>query len=147
MKWVKLGSLILMGLFYLSGGWNHFANPDAYKPLMPPYLPAHDLLIAVSGAAEIVLGLGLFIPATRRLAAWGVIALLVAVVPANIHVALYNVPMFGAAEGSGIWNWVRVAFQPVLMLWAWWYTRPDPGSGAAQEASPSAVSSSTTPTP
>ena len=140
MKWVKLGSLILMGVFYVFGGFNHFANADFYKPLMPPYLPAHDFLIALSGAAEIGLGLALFVPATRRIAAWGIIALLVAVVPANIHVAIYVVPMGTATEGYGIWNWVRIAFQPVLMLWAWWHTRPF-AVGALQEASSSTVAS------
>lgn len=126
MKWLKLGLLVLMGAFYVLAGWNHFANPDFYAPMMPPYLPAHELLIAASGLAEIGLGLAVWVPQTRRLAAWGIVALLVAVVPANFHVAMHDVPIGEATQGAGVWNWVRIAFQPVLMLWAWWYTRPDP---------------------
>jgi uncharacterized membrane protein len=127
-KWVKLGSLVLMGAFYVFAGWNHFANPEFYRPMMPPYLPAHDLLIVVSGAAEIALGIAVLIPRTRVLAAWGIVALLVAVVPANFHIAIHDIPIGGAAEGGGALNWVRIAFQPVLMLWAWWHTRRDPQS-------------------
>ncbi len=126
MKWVKLGSVALLGAFYVFGGWNHFANPDFYAPMMPPYLPAHDLLIRLSGVAEVTLGVAVLVPASRRLAAWGIIALLVAVVPANFHIAIYDLPIGEATQGAGGWNWVRIAFQPVLMLWAWWHTRPDP---------------------
>ena len=53
------------------------------------------------------------------------IALLVAIFPANIHVALNNVPLPGRTEGAGIWNWIRLPFQFVLIAWAWWYTRAD----------------------
>ena len=124
MKWLKLASLVLLAAFYVFSGINHFVSPEFYRPIMPPELPAHDLLIWLSGEAELVLGVGLIIPETRRMAAWGIIAFLLAVVPANIYVAAQNLPM-GGTEGAGVWNWVRVAFQPVLMLWAWWHTRPD----------------------
>lgn len=126
MKWLRLGSLVLMGAFYAAAGINHFVDPAAYRPLMPPELPAHELLIWLSGAAELALGVGLIIPETRRWAAWGVIALLIAIVPANIYVAVHDIPLAGAPEGAGAGNWARVAFQPVLILWAWWHTRPDP---------------------
>ncbi len=59
----------------------------------------------------------------RRLAAWGIVALLIAIFPANVHIALHDVPVFGAARGAGVWNWVRLPFQAVLIAWAWWYTR------------------------
>jgi len=125
MKWVKYGSLGLLAVGYVILGAYHFWNPDVYRPMMPAYLPEHDLLIAVSGAAEIALGLAILVPQTRVLAAWGIIALLVAVVPANINVAIYDIPIGNAPQGFGAAvNWGRVAFQPVLMLWAWWHTRP-----------------------
>ena len=147
MKWIKLASLVLLGAFYVFAGWNHFANPDFYKPMMPPYLPAHDLLIVLSGVAEIGLGLAVLVPQTRRLAAWGIVALLVAVVPANFHIAIYDLPIGTATEGAGGWNWVRIAFQPVLMLWAWWHTRPDPAPASdSYEASSSAAASGSSPT-
>ena len=115
--------LYLQVVFYVFAGVQHFRIPDAYLPMMPGYLPAHAELVFLSGVAEVLCGLGLLLPQTRRLAAWATIALLVAILPANIHVALHNVPLFGASEGAGIWNWVRLPFQFVFMAWAWWYTR------------------------
>ncbi len=91
--------------------------------MMPPYLPWHLQLVYLSGIAEIVCGVGVMIPPTRKLAAWATIALLLAVYPANIHVAVNNVPMLGAEEGAGLANWVRLPFQFILIAWAGWYTR------------------------
>ena len=114
--------LWLMGVFYIVAGLNHFINPDAYLPMMPPYLPWHGFLVWLSGVAEVVLGVGVLVPAVRSISAWGIIALLIAIFPANLHIALYNVPVFGAREGAGIFNWIRLPFQGLLILWAWWYT-------------------------
>ena len=115
--------LAVMGLFYVFAGAMHFIRPDYYMPMMPPYLPWHSQLIFLSGLAEVLCGLGVLFPPTRRLAAWGTIALLIAVFPANIHVAFDNVPVFGAKEGAGALGYVRLPFQAVLIAWAWWYTR------------------------
>jgi uncharacterized membrane protein len=115
-----------MGVSYVVAGLMHLARPEYYLPMMPPYLPWHAVLVFLSGIAEIGLGVTVLVPALRRAAAWGIILLLIAVFPANIHIALHNVPVFGAAEGAGIWNWVRLPLQGVLILWAWWYTRPEP---------------------
>lgn len=123
MRILKLVLLWVMGAFYIFGGIMHFRMPDAYMPMMPAYLPAHLFLIYLSGVAEIVCGVGVLIPRTRVLAAWATILLLIAVLPANIHIALHNVPVFGAKEGAGILNWVRLPVQGVLIAWAWWYTR------------------------
>jgi uncharacterized membrane protein len=126
MSTIKRILLWLMAAFYIVGGLMHFARPDYYVPMMPPYLPWHDALIFLSGVAELGLGVAILIPALRVPAAWGIILLLIAIFPANLHIALHNVPVFGATEGAGIWNWVRLPLQLVLILWAWWYTRPDP---------------------
>jgi uncharacterized membrane protein len=115
--------LYLMGAFYVFAGVNHFRVPDFYVQIMPPYLPWHLELVYLSGIAEIVCGVGVLIPRLRVIAAWATIALLIAIFPANLHVAMNNVPMVGAAEGAGIWNWVRLPFQLVFIAWAWWYTR------------------------
>jgi len=114
-----------MALFYIGGGIVHFADPGFYLPMMPPYLPYHLELVYLSGLAEIVLGLAVLIPRARRLAAWGIILLLIAIFPANLHIAMNDVPLAGADEGAGVWNWVRLPFQAVLIGWAWWYARPD----------------------
>jgi len=111
-----------MAAFYVVAGLMHLARPDYYLPMMPPYLPWHSELILLSGLAEAGLGIAVLIPALRARAAWGIILLLIAVFPANLHIAMHNVPVFGAAQGAGIWNWVRLPLQLVLILWAWWYT-------------------------
>jgi len=124
MSWAKRILLGVMGLFYFGSGLNHFGNPEFYLPMLPPYIPYHRDLVYLSGLAEVVLGVAVLIPRTRNLAAWGIILLLIAVFPANLHVALHDVPLFGGQQGLGIWNWVRLPLQGVLILWAWWYTEP-----------------------
>jgi uncharacterized membrane protein len=117
----KLVLLWVMSAFYVLGGVYHLVNPGFYLPMMPPYLPWHLELVQLSGVAEIVLGIGVLIPSLRRAAALGLIALLIAVFPANLHIAMHDVPLAGAAEGAGIWNWVRLPLQAVFIAWAWWY--------------------------
>jgi uncharacterized membrane protein len=113
--------LYIMAALYVVAGAMHFIRPDVYLPMMPPYLPWHKALILISGAAEVLLGLAMLSPRLRPYAAWGIILLLVAVFPANIHIALNDVPLFGNPTGAGIWNWIRLPLQAVLALWAWWY--------------------------
>lgn len=114
--------LWIMAGFYVLAGVNHFVAPEFYLRIMPDYLPWHLALVYVSGVAEIVLGIAVLIPRLRRLAAWGIIALLVAVFPANVHAAMSEIPL---ASGDPFWNWVRLPFQGLFIVWAWWYTRPD----------------------
>lgn len=118
----------LLGLFYVFAGWNHFRDPGFYVPMIPPFLPAPRELVELSGVAELGLGLaalvlGTHVPRLRRWIAWGVIALLVAVFPANLYIAFENVPIGGRAEGLGVMNWVRLPFQFLFIGWAWIYTR------------------------
>jgi uncharacterized membrane protein len=79
----------LCGPVFIAAGANHFRNPRFYRAIMPDYLPAHDELVAASGVAEIVGGAALMHPRTRRLGAWWLIATLIAVFPANLHMALH----------------------------------------------------------
>ena len=120
---IKTIILYVLVVFYVVAGANHFLQPDVYLPMMPPYLPWHRALIYVSGAAELGLGLSMLSPTLRPAAAWGLILLLIAIFPANLHIALHDVPLFGNTEGFGVWNWVRLPFQAVFIAWAWWYTR------------------------
>ena len=122
LKIAKRILLWVMAAFYVGGGVLHLLRPDFYLPMMPPYLPWHAQLVFLSGVAEILCGLGVLYPPTRKLAAWGTFALLVAVFPANIHVAVNNVAVFGATEGAGPAGFIRLPFQLVLIAWAWWYT-------------------------
>jgi uncharacterized membrane protein len=114
--------LWLMAAFYVVAGVNHFVSPEFYLPMMPDYLPWHLGLIYLSGVAEIALGIAVLIPRLRVLAAWGIIALLVAVFPANLYAAMHQIPLIGTEP---MWNWVRLPFQALFIAWAWWYTRPD----------------------
>jgi uncharacterized membrane protein len=122
MRWLKLASLVLMALFYIFAGYNHFARPEFYLRMMPPYIPYHDAMVFLSGVAELGLGVALLIPPLRVYAAWGVIALLIAIFPANVHMAVANVP-FGDAPSWAAW--ARLPFQALFIAWAWWHTRPD----------------------
>ena len=133
MRWVKLASLSLMALFYVFAGYNHFANPAFYLRMMPPYIPAHEAMVFLSGVAEVALGVALLIPQLRVYAAWGVIALLIAVFPANLYMATANITLGNAPS----WTlWARLPFQGVFIAWAWWHTRD---ASAAQSASAGAA--------
>ena len=118
---VKWASLVVMGLLYIGLGINHLVNPHMYEGIMPPYLPAPRFLIYLSGVCEIALGVLVLVPVTRKWAAWGIIAMLLAFMPVHIHMLVH------AAEYPGIPYWAlvaRIPLQGVFILWAWWYTRP-----------------------
>jgi uncharacterized membrane protein len=121
-----------LGLFFIAAGIGHFVMAEFFLAIMPPYIPWHHFFVYLSGVAEIALGVALLIPATTRLAAWGLIALLIAVFPANIHMAL-NPELF-ADFGTPTALWVRLPLQGVLIAWAFWYTRP--GDREATESQP-----------
>jgi uncharacterized membrane protein len=109
-----------LAAFFVVAGLNHFLNPGPYLAMMPPYLPWHKGLIVVSGLAEIAGGLGILIPKMRWLAGWGLIALLVAVFPANVQVALHGWPGVQIPQ----WTlWARLPLQSVLIVWVYWVCR------------------------
>ena len=117
MKYLSLG---VMAMFYTAAGVAHFGRPDQYLKIMPPFLPARLALVYISGGIEMMLGVMLLFPQFRVLAAWGVIALLIAVFPANIF-------MFQkGSAATGVPQWVlllRLPLQGVLIAWAYWHTR------------------------
>jgi uncharacterized membrane protein len=117
---VKTVFKVLMGLLYIAAGTNHFRNPALYVSIMPPYLPFHLELVYLSGILEILLGVLLLIPRYSHLAAWGIIALLIAIFPANINMALHPelTPQF-----PNVALWLRLPLQVILILWAYWFTR------------------------
>lgn len=121
--------LWVMAAFYVFGGFNHLLNPDFYVAIIPPGLPNPEWLNVLSGLAEIVLGVYLLEPRVRVLAAWGIIALLIAVFPANVWVALHNV---GIGGPDAVFNYIRLPFQALFIVWAWWYTRPDASAGSEE---------------
>ena len=127
---LKRRLLYLMGLGYVVAGVMHFVVPKLYVQIVPPSLPRPELLVYLSGVAEVALCLGVLSRRTRRVAAWGIVALLVAVFPANLYMATHDAVIEGAPEGirdpSNAARWGRLPLQAVLLLWAWWYTRDPP---------------------
>jgi len=117
MNWRTI-SRWLLAFFFVAAGANHFRMPEVYLGMMPPWLPGPSLLVQVSGVGEILGGIGVLVPATRRFAGWGLLILLVAVFPANWHVALQGrMPGYGF---SPLTLWLRLPFQLVLVAWVWW---------------------------
>ena len=117
---LKTALRMLIALFFVGAGVHHFIVTDFYLRMMPTYLPMHLALVQISGVAEVVLGLLLLVPGQAPIAAWGVIALLIAVFPANLNMALHpeTFPEFGR---TGLW--LRLPIQALPMAWAFWYTR------------------------
>ena len=118
--------LLLLGILFVSAGTLHFVNPGFYLGAMPPYIPWPLAMIYISGAAEILGGIGVLIPdgfvfrSTRTAAAWGLIALLFAVSPVHINMCLHP-DQFPAIP---LWViWLRLPLQIPLIAWAWFYTR------------------------
>jgi uncharacterized membrane protein len=111
MRWV-------LAAFFVLAGLNHFRSPAVYAGMMPQWLPWPAALIGVSGACEVLGGFGILVPRTRRAAGWGLVALLAAVLPANVHVALMGrMPGFGFPPAV---LWLRLPMQAVLAAWVAW---------------------------
>lgn len=118
--------LILLVILYVGAGINHFLHPAGYLSIIPPYLPAHKAINYISGAAEIILGILLLFPGTRKFAAYGIALMLVAFIPAHIYMI-----QKGGCMGSGgalcipAWlAWVRLfPLQFILIGWALWVAK------------------------
>jgi uncharacterized membrane protein len=114
----RVGKILFAALF-LAVGVSHFTRTELLMTFMPPYLPLHRELVLISGVCEIALGILLLVPRTSRLAAWGLIALLIAVFPANLymyqHAEQFPYPKTGLL--------IRLPMQALLILWAFAYTR------------------------
>lgn len=117
-RWGWIGGLV----FYAVAGANHFLNPGFYLPLIPSYLPSPGLINTLAGLGELAITLGLLLPPTRKLAAYGLVALLVAFIPSHIYFI-----QFGACIADGLCTpmwvaWLRLLLiHPLLIWWAWYY--------------------------
>jgi uncharacterized membrane protein len=113
----------ILAVFFVAAGLNHFREPAVYEGMMPPDLPWHASLIAISGACEVLGGIGIIMARTRRAAGWGLIALLVAIFPANLHVALMGrMPGFSFSPTV---LWARLPFQAAFIAAVWWVAIAD----------------------
>jgi uncharacterized membrane protein len=101
-------------VFFVVAGINHFVHPDFYLRIIPPYLPAHEAINWLSGAAEVLFGILVAIPRTRRVGGLGAIALLVAVFPANLYVYTHQELL----PAPAIAHLLRLPLQAVFIFWA-----------------------------
>ena len=106
----------LAGPFFVGAGVMHFLIPKAYRRIVPPYVPAATAAVYVSGVAEIAGGAALMHPRHRRLAGYWLVATLLAVFPANIHMALHA-DEYPKVPGGATALYVRLPFQAVFIAW------------------------------
>jgi uncharacterized membrane protein len=119
----------LLVFLMFSAGILHFVAENFFTQIVPPQLPFPRLLVWISGIAEMSLALGLIPLRTRRWAGYGLIALYIAVFPANIYMAVANVQLHDMPswyhQPSPASLWWRLPFQFVFMAWAWWVSQPE----------------------
>ena len=115
LRWLVTVGMVGIGVL-------HFVKPEPFLAIMPPFIPFHLAMVLVSGAAEIALGLALAPQRTRRWASFGLMALYVAVFPANLYMAIAGVSPTGEPIPAWV-AWGRLPLQPLLILLAWWVGR------------------------
>ncbi len=115
--WVLATSMIAIGIA-------HFVRPKPFVRIVPKYLPAPLALVYISGLFEILGGVGLLVPSTRVAAAWGLIALYIAVFPANLYMLTDNVSLDPRKPIPRWALWARLPMQLVFIAWAYWFTLP-----------------------
>ncbi len=111
----------LLALAMTGVGILHFTDPRPFARIVPPFLPQPLALVYISGAFEILGGVGLVVPIalTQRIAAYGLVALFIAVFPANVYMAMAQIPL--GNKQMPVWAlWARLPLQGVLIAWAWW---------------------------
>ena len=117
-------SLYATAAAMIAVGALHFLAPEPFTRIVPPWLPAARALVYASGGAEVALGLGLLVPRSRRLSAFGLVALYVAVFPANVHMALRGVSLFEEQPPPPTWAlYARLPLQALLIANALWLAR------------------------
>lgn len=117
--YVLAGAMVAIGVM-------HFVDPTPFERIVPDFLPAPLMLVYLSGVFEVALGLAILPERTRRLAGYGLIALFVAVYPANIYMALESIQLDPANPMPEWVAWARLPFQALFIAWAWWATKPAP---------------------
>lgn len=118
------GRIAASVMFFLTG-ITHFTNTEAFISITPEFIPAVREMIYISGIFEMMGAIGLLIPKLRKVSAWGLMLLLLAVFPANINAAVNGI-LTEVAFGIGEWYlWVRLLFQPIFIWWVWWSSLKD----------------------
>lgn len=121
---------VILAICILTAGALHFIVPDPFVKIVPDFLPSPLALVYISGVFEILGGIGLLTPLVSRAAAWGLVALFIAVYPSNINMAVNHIQLSGIPD-SPWFQAIRLPFQFVLVSWAYWYTKPDDSQQAS----------------
>ncbi len=127
MTWHPQGVLrsvgrIILGALVFGAGIGHFANAEAFLAQVPPWMPAPESVVAISGVVELVLGAALILSPQRYRYAigWIVAGFFVVIFPGNIAQFTTGTDAFGLDSDAA--RFVRLLFQPVLVVWALWCT-------------------------
>jgi uncharacterized membrane protein len=120
---VKSAVRLLVAVAMTAVGIAHFTDAATFEKIVPPWLPAPHALVLISGVAEILGGIGLLVAPVRVAAAWGLVALYVAVFPANVHMAMNDVQPFPTHVPTFA-QWARLPFQALFIAVAVWLARP-----------------------
>ena len=119
MSHIKTIFCYLLALFFFVAGITHFTQDEAYAGIVPPLLPFPFIIVWVTGIMELFFAVGLAIKKFRKISGFWLAPFLLAVLPANIYMAMYNIPL-GDMESSSTALWVRVALQfPLIALILW----------------------------
>jgi uncharacterized membrane protein len=130
----RLVSRILLALLFLAAGTLHLLHPEVFMQIMPPWIPGPMACVIISGIAELAGGIGLLVPAreVRRAAGWGLLALLVAVFPANVYMATAHIRVNGFPSHDWM-SWARLPLQLLIMLWVSRVTSIWPAEGEGKQ--------------
>jgi uncharacterized membrane protein len=112
-----------LGVTFTFAGLMHFLRPRMYEAIMPPYVPAHHEMVLASGAAELAGGVGAFVPSLHKPVRWWLIATLIAIFPANLHMALHPDDIKGLPKIPRWLLWARLPLQAVFIAWVIHATR------------------------
>ena len=111
----------ILAVCMLIAGISHFVVVETFIKIVPSFLPNPEAIVYISGAIEVLLSIGLLIPLTCQLSAWGLVALFIAIYPANLNMAINHIHIDGVPDG--LWfQVIRLPLQFVLIAWAYWYT-------------------------
>ncbi len=126
---LRHASRLILALLFVAAGAAHFALKPYFVDIVPPALPAPEVLVVVSGVFEILGGLGVLLPRTQRGAGIGLALLLLAVLPANVYMAL-SPEEIGWLTAPAWVLWLRLPLQFVLIAWVLWATPRPMATGA-----------------
>lgn len=116
---IRTLTCVLLALFFGLAGWAHFAQTEAFAAIVPPPLPFKREIVWLTGAMEWAFAIGLLVPRWRRATGWGLSAYLLAVLPANIYMAMEGMPLGPLDSPAALWGRVLLQFPLIaLVLWA-----------------------------